>query len=127
MDTSAVGDNDNWVNFDQDGEETAFGTEESKQRIENALEDLWAYSGELMIPAAHEQALIAAGRLPAYDKVQSKWVSSVDEVLREATLDVPPFDAWMQTGGKEGRHTESLGYLLAEMQVVQRTYPGNKW
>lgn len=103
------------------------GTEESKRRMEDAVGDLWTYSGELMLPAAHEQALISAGRLPAYDTARARWEKSVQDVFNEATLDVPALDAWMQTGGKEGRHTESLGYLLAEMQVVQRAHPGNKW
>ncbi len=103
------------------------GTEESKRRISSSLEELWPYTGELMMPAPHEQALIDGNLLPAYDGVKETWQKHVTDVLSQATLEVPSPDIWMQTGGKSCRHTEHLGYLLAEMQVVQRAYPGNEW
>jgi ring-1,2-phenylacetyl-CoA epoxidase subunit PaaC len=59
--------------------------------------------------------------------MRAAWLEKVSEVLSEATLDMPPADAWMQQGGKEGRHTEHLGFILAEMQYLQRLYPGQKW
>ena len=103
------------------------GTEESKQRIQSALEDIWPYTGELMMPASHEQALIKAGQLPSLAPVKEIWFKHVADVFAQATLEMPDPDVWMHTGGKMCKHTEHLGYLLAEMQVVQRAYPGNEW
>jgi ring-1,2-phenylacetyl-CoA epoxidase subunit PaaC len=82
------------------------GTEESRERMIAALEALWPYRGELASPA---------------------WYQRVEPVLAEATLPVPPRDAWTQRSSADGWHTEHLGYLLAEMQSLARAHPGATW
>jgi ring-1,2-phenylacetyl-CoA epoxidase subunit PaaC len=97
------------------------GTEESHQRMLQALETLWPYTGELFMPAGYEQWLGID-----HTALQNTWQQRVADVLQEATLPMPG-DVFMQSGGKKGIHTEHMGYLLAEMQYLQRTYPGNEW
>jgi ring-1,2-phenylacetyl-CoA epoxidase subunit PaaC len=97
------------------------GTAESHQRMEKALETLWPYTGELFVPADYEQTSGID-----YTALQTAWQRAVANVLQEANLAMPS-DVFMQTGGKNGLHTEHMGYLLAEMQYLQRTYPGNEW
>ena len=102
------------------------GTEESKRRIEKSLEHLWAYSGELFMTTATEKALQEQGIIPDYQPIKAQWDAHVARVFEEATLAVPQ-DVWMQRGGKEGRHSEHLGFILAELQYLQRAYPGLEW
>lgn len=102
------------------------GTEISHQKMQAALDDLWPFTGELTTPSAADQAAHAAGIGPDLLSIQPLWQAKVDEILAEATLKKPE-NPWMQSGGKQGRHTEHLGYILAEMQHLQRTYPGNEW
>ncbi|WP_347156821.1 1,2-phenylacetyl-CoA epoxidase subunit PaaC [Pontibacter chitinilyticus] len=102
------------------------GTEESRQRIKKAVAQLWPYSGEPFKMTATEKALFAQGIVPDYSLVQQDWDAHVAKVFAEATLPVPQ-EVWMQSGGKEGRHTEHLGYILAELQYLQRAYPGLEW
>lgn len=102
------------------------GTEISHQKMQAALDDLWPFTGELTTPSAVDQAAHAAGIGPDLLSIQPLWQAKVDEILAEATLKKPE-NPWMQSGGKQGRHTEHLGYILAEMQHLQRTYPGNEW
>ncbi len=97
------------------------GTEESHQRIEKAITELWRYSGELFIPAPYEKEL---GIDVAVLKYQ--WSQKVKTIFDEATLNVPS-GVFMQEGGKTGIHTEHLGFILTELQYVQRVYPGCKW
>lgn len=94
------------------------GTEESHQRINAALSDLWPYTGEMFQTADYEEADVAS--------LKEEWLKKVEAVLEEATLALPK-TAWAQSGGKQGIHTEHLGYLLAEMQYLQRTYPNATW
>lgn len=94
------------------------GTEESNKRINNALEDLWMFTGEMFTKASYE--LIDVSSLKA------DWLNKVEMVFDEASLEMPK-QTWMQEGGKQGKHTEYLGYLLAEMQYLQRTYPNATW
>jgi ring-1,2-phenylacetyl-CoA epoxidase subunit PaaC len=109
------------------------GTEESNQRINQALNSLWKFSGELFAPADYETELLKENI--SVDLLQSKksWEEKVKEVFEESTLQVPPEKTdkgekvWMQVGGKTGSHTEHLGYILAEMQFLQRAYPGSEW
>lgn len=84
------------------------GTDESHRRAQDALDTLWPYSGELQTPS------------------RDAWLAVVEPVIARATL-ARPADGWMQSGGREGRHTEHLGHLLAEMQVLPRTFPGAVW
>jgi ring-1,2-phenylacetyl-CoA epoxidase subunit PaaC len=102
------------------------GTEESHARMERALEQLWKFTGELFVPAGYERALSVAGIAVDLTPLGPMWRGRVEEVFTEAQLSLPDA-AWMQRGGKEGRHTEHLGYLLAEMQFLQKTYPGCEW
>ncbi|GGG49468.1 1,2-phenylacetyl-CoA epoxidase subunit PaaC [Hymenobacter glacieicola] len=102
------------------------GTEESRRRVEKALGNLWRYAGELTTPSATEKALQAAGYLPDYAPLQQQIDAHAARVFEEATLPVPQ-GVFMQKGGKDGRHSEHLGYLLAELQYLQRTYPGLQW
>lgn len=103
------------------------GTEDSHRRMQAAIDALWMYTGELFVADALDQAMQEQGVATALGEVQQKWTQHVTDVLLEATLKVPPAGLWMQSGGKAGRHTEHLGYLLAEMQFLQRAYPGAQW
>ncbi|HEY2721931.1 MAG TPA: 1,2-phenylacetyl-CoA epoxidase subunit PaaC [Chitinophagaceae bacterium] len=102
------------------------GSEESRQRMLAATDDLWTYTGELFYPTEYEQRL--PGEVIPVDikSLKLKWEEKIRTVFDEATLPYP-VNAFMQTGGKEGRHTEHLGYILAEMQYMQRTYPNSEW
>jgi ring-1,2-phenylacetyl-CoA epoxidase subunit PaaC len=103
------------------------GTNESRQRMVDALQFLWPFVNELTQPAPYEQALMASGVIPDLSGVVASFKESLRVVFEEATLPVPDFDTWSQTGGKTGVHTEHLGYILAEMQHLQRTYPQAAW
>ena len=102
------------------------GTAESRRRVEAALGSLWRYADELTTPTSAEQALQAAGLVPDYAEIRRQMAAHVARVFAEATLPVPR-DVFMQQGGKTGRHSEHLGYLLAELQYMQRAYPGLQW
>jgi ring-1,2-phenylacetyl-CoA epoxidase subunit PaaC len=97
------------------------GTAESNRRITAAIDELWRYTGELFIPAAYEKE---AGIDPSL--LKDDWFSKLKEVFDEAGLTVPE-GGFMQTGGKEGKHTEHLGYILTDLQYMQRAYPGAEW
>jgi ring-1,2-phenylacetyl-CoA epoxidase subunit PaaC len=90
------------------------------------LDSLWPYTGELLTTDADEIPLIETGVIPNPASLSDTWNTTVNRALQRATLQRPA-DAWMQSGGRGGRHTEHLGYLLAEMQYLQRTYPGATW
>jgi len=104
------------------------GTAESHHRMEQALDQLWKFTGELFIPADYERSLVLSGIAVDPELVRPLWEEKVGEVFREAQLSFPrTAGGWMQTGGKQGRHTEDLGFLLAEMQFLQRAYPDCEW
>jgi ring-1,2-phenylacetyl-CoA epoxidase subunit PaaC len=94
------------------------GTEESKQRLQKALDELWSYTGEMFIPAEYETVDL--------NLIKDAWFTKVQAIFEEATIEIPK-STWSQQGGKTGIHSEHLGYILAEMQVLQRAYPGNTW
>lgn len=102
------------------------GTAESRARVQEALNALWRYSGELFEADAVEEQIAAVGVGPHPQSLYPAWSQTVDRVLSEATL-VRPEDGWMQSGGRSGRHSEHLGYILAEMQFLQRAYPDARW
>ena len=102
------------------------GTEESHIRMIRAIDELWTYTGELFIPAPYETESFLSGFTPHICSLQDPWLSRVSMVFDEAKLPVPP-KGFSQTGGKQGMHSEYMGYILAEMQFLQRTYPGSKW
>lgn len=106
------------------------GTEESHTNMQQAMDDLWKFTGELFVPADYETQLAKEGIGVDLTLLKPLWQEKVNSVLAEATLTDETGNrqkAWMQTGGKEGRHTEHLGYVLAEMQYLQRAYPGSEW
>ena len=102
------------------------GTSESHQRAQDAVDDLWRYTGELFLTDDREQALAAQKIAVDAATLESAWRSQVTDVLTRATLRVPD-STWMQRGGRQGRHTEHLGHMLAEMQIVARSFPGASW
>jgi ring-1,2-phenylacetyl-CoA epoxidase subunit PaaC len=102
------------------------GTVESHARIAAALVHLWPYTGEMFAADADESALITAGIAVDPEGLRATWRQTVDETLGAATLTMPG-DGWMQSGGRQGRHSEHLGHLLAELQYVQRLIPEATW
>lgn len=102
------------------------GTEESHQRMQASLLQLWPYTGEAFMPADFEKSMAASGLAPDPTGFQQAWEAGVHAVLQEASLAIPPA-AWQHRGGKTGSHTEHLGFVLAEMQFLQRAYPGSSW
>jgi ring-1,2-phenylacetyl-CoA epoxidase subunit PaaC len=103
------------------------GTIESKKRIENALEDLWPYTGEMFVSADYEIEESEKRIAVTVSELRNDWTHKIKDVFKEATIDFPDEGIWMQSGGKSGIHTEHLGYILAEMQFLQRAYPGCEW
>ena len=102
------------------------GTDESHKRMQTALNDLWMYTGELFEMSPIDKELLKTGVSVDLEKLKPEWRKKVQEICDEATLKIPE-DGWMQKGGKTGVHTENLGFLLADMQYLQRAYPGQKW
>lgn len=102
------------------------GTDESHQRMQNALNERWMFTGELNTPATFELNLQETGAPVDLGIVASRWMQKVTEVITEATLKLPA-STWMQQGGKNGVHSEHLGYVLAELQFMQRAYPDMEW
>jgi ring-1,2-phenylacetyl-CoA epoxidase subunit PaaC len=103
------------------------GTATSHAMMQTALDDLWMYSGEMFLYDAVDEAMVAQGVAPAVGPLREAYLSHLAEIFAEATLSMPSPDAWMQRGGKQGRHSERLGFILAEMQFLQRAYPGAAW
>jgi ring-1,2-phenylacetyl-CoA epoxidase subunit PaaC len=102
------------------------GTEESHRRAQEAIEELWAFTGEMFAVDDAERALIDAGVAIDPASLKSQWLKTVTGVVAEATLTLSEND-WMQQGGRVGRHSEHLGHLLSELQSLQRTFPGATW
>jgi ring-1,2-phenylacetyl-CoA epoxidase subunit PaaC len=102
------------------------GTEESHRRLQDALNELWEFTGELMTNSSHEMDAISKGCGVDNVVLKASFDRIVSAVFQEANVTVPA-DIWMQKGGKEGKHSEHLGFILAEMQFLQRAYPNSKW
>ena len=102
------------------------GTEESHRRAQTAIDDLWAYTGEMFEVDDSDRGLIEEGIAVDPATLRAQWRDTVANVLSEATLTLPKSD-WMQQGGRNGRHSEHLGHLLSELQSMQRTFPGATW
>ena len=102
------------------------GTEESKTRIQNAVDLLWPYSGELTSASDVDIVAYEKGHGVDLSVVKSKRDELIREVMTKATLTIPS-NNFSHTGGKEGKHTEHLGYILADLQFLQRAYPGLEW
>lgn len=102
------------------------GTEESAVKMQAAIDDRWPYIGELFNPSEADKVALAAGFGADLTSIRTQWDERVKSVLEEAKLKMPTA-TWMHRGGKEGIHSEHLGYVLAEMQYLQRAYPGMEW
>lgn len=102
------------------------GTEESAVRMRQALDNQWPYTNELFEDDEADAAAQASGLGPARSALRADWLAAVKAVLADAQLALPKDSPFRATGSR-GVHSENLGYMLAEMQNLQRTYPGGKW
>ena len=102
------------------------GTEESHKRIQKAIDSLWTYTDELFHQTEADKAMTAEGIGVDVTKFKEEYLERVTAILEEATLKIPE-TTWFQKGGKQGIHTEHLGYLLSDLQYMQRTYPNMEW
>lgn len=103
------------------------GTEESRKRTEDAVNALWMYTGDMFAQTDADKELSAQGIIPDTLSLRTKWFDMVKEIFTRAKLELPTEDAFMQSGSREGKHTENLGYILAELQYLPRRYPDAKW
>ncbi|MFK7731975.1 MAG: 1,2-phenylacetyl-CoA epoxidase subunit PaaC [Pseudomonadales bacterium] len=102
------------------------GTDESHTRVQNGFDELWGYTPELFLQSSAEAQLLDSGVSIDRSQLKPAWDARIDSVLSEATLSRPDV-SWQVSGGREGIHTETHGYLVAEMQHLQRAYPGLQW
>lgn len=102
------------------------GTPESHDKVQASLRNLWGYAGELFDADAAEEIVRREFGGPDLAAIRPEWERRVAAILREATLEVPG-EPWHPAGGKSGRHSEHFGYLVAEMQSMQRAWPGARW
>ena len=104
------------------------GTAESNRRMKVALEEVWPFTGEMFEIIGYEKDLLQKQISTDVRELKPLWDEKIKETFQAATLDYPgEKNAWMQSGGKTGTHTEQLGFILAEMQFLQRAYPGCEW
>lgn len=102
------------------------GTEESHLRVQNSLTNLWRYTDELFFTDDVEKILVDTGLIPDLNQLKEVWTTNVTAVFEQATLSIPS-NNWQFEGGRKGRHSEHMGYLLAELQYMQRAYPNMEW
>jgi ring-1,2-phenylacetyl-CoA epoxidase subunit PaaC len=102
------------------------GTAESHRRVQEALDELWPYTGEMFETDEVERALIETGVAVDRAGIRPRWQRTLASILADANLRLPAGE-WMQSGGRAGRHSEHLGHILAELQFVQRAYPDARW
>ncbi len=102
------------------------GTEESKEKIQESINSLWEYTGDMFTTDDQINALTKKGIAPDYSVIKDNWYKTVEEVLYRATLKKPE-DGFMQKGSLTGLHSEFLGHLLGDMQYLQRAYPNAEW
>jgi ring-1,2-phenylacetyl-CoA epoxidase subunit PaaC len=102
------------------------GTDESHTRAQRAVDELWRYTGELFIADDADRDLAASGKGIDPSTLADPWRSQVDDIFTRATLTTPNV-VYMQRGGRDGKHTEHLGHMLSEMQIVARSHPGASW
>jgi ring-1,2-phenylacetyl-CoA epoxidase subunit PaaC len=102
------------------------GTEESKTRLQNAIDELWRFTGEFFEMTEVDEILIKEEIAVDLSQIKELWEQDVYKILNEANVKTPliPF---MQTGSRQGKHSEHLGFILAEMQYMQRMIPGARW
>jgi len=102
------------------------GTDESHERVQGSVDSLWQFTGEMFAPDEVDNVFEAEFNGPDLFNIRKAWQANVESMLADATLAMPE-DTWMASGGKQGRHSEHLGYMIAEMQYLQRTHPGANW
>lgn len=102
------------------------GTQESHDKLQAAVNDVWIFTGEMFEMDGVDELLLKEGIGVDLAEVKKLWDSTVKDIFTEATIQKPE-DGWMQSGARKGQHTEALGMILAEMQYLQRAYPGAKW
>ena len=102
------------------------GTEESKAKMQEAIDNLWRFTDELFFITDAEKEMIKDGIGVDVSAFKKKYYEEVSEILMEATLKIPE-NKYFTKGGKEGIHSEHMGYLLADLQYMQRTYPNMTW
>ncbi|REJ85235.1 MAG: phenylacetate-CoA oxygenase subunit PaaI [Bacteroidetes bacterium] len=102
------------------------GTEESRTRLMNAMDNLWRYTGDMFDMDETDKHLVECKIAADLDKIKTLWNKSVEEVFSEAGIDMPK-DVFMMSGSRKGKHTEHLGHILAEMQSLARSFPGASW
>lgn len=102
------------------------GTDESHRRVQESVNELWRFTGEMFEADEVDTIMEKAWGGPGLEQLQEHWRAAIDAILINATLDKPE-EGWMASGGKAGRHTEHLGYMIAEMQHLQRAHPGAAW
>lgn len=102
------------------------GTEDSHRRLQDAVDELWRYTGELFLADDVERRLASRKTVVDPSILEGPWRAQVIEILARAAIKLPEV-RWMQRGGRQGRHTEHLGHMLGEMQVLQRQHPGASW
>ncbi len=102
------------------------GTEESHRRVQRSLDELWKYTGELFAGDEIDAIIQAEFAGADLEQLYTAWAGEIAGIVKEATLTLPQYQ-WMDGGGRDGRHTEGFGFLIAEMQYLQRAYPGLNW
>lgn len=102
------------------------GTDESHQRVQASLDELWRFTGEMFVSDEADVAIRDNLAGPDLEAIAALWKRDVEDVIAEATLQLPE-DQWMARGGKQGQHSEHFGFLIAEMQFLQRSYAGASW
>lgn len=102
------------------------GTDESHERVQQSLDSLWQYTGELFAPDDIDNVFEAEFEGPDLAAIAEKWQEQITTIVERATLTLPA-EQWMVSGGKQGRHSEHFGYMIAEMQYLQRSHPGATW
>ena len=102
------------------------GTEESHSRAQASLDNLWRFTGEMFAADELDKQMRESLHGPDLAAIETQWRKNVAAIVAEARLELPG-DQWMASGGKQGKHTEHFGFLLAEMQYLQRAYPGAEW
>jgi ring-1,2-phenylacetyl-CoA epoxidase subunit PaaC len=102
------------------------GTEESHKRMQAAVNEMWPYTGECFMSDDLDDTMADLGVAPSLESIQTAWQNQVEADMEVATLSIPE-KAWMHKGSREGIHTEKLGFILSDMQWLQRAYPGAEW
>jgi len=102
------------------------GTDESHKKVQEAIDNIWMFVDDLFLTLPSDKLLVGAKVIPEMAAIRQKWEGTVKSVLEEATLK-QPMASYMMKGGREGKHTEHLGHILAELQFLPRAYPDAKW